>query len=174
MLQGTLGCKSGLGPALCATSGGARRSCGPTLALGPGSRARGGGAVLLCGSAENSCRGSKASGEWEAGCRRVRGGREGHPVAVANPWFESWSQARYISVVHFSETLVCGTNYEFLTHTVKHAQLRSQWAPLVLGCALLGSPCCVPFSVSCKVLTTQSANSVYVHHVCNKKWAGLL
>lgn len=107
----------------------------------------------------------QASGKWEAGCRSVQGGREGLPVAVANPWFESWSQAGYISVVHFSETLVCGTNYEFLTHTVKHAQLRSHWAPLVLGCALLGSPCCVPSSVSCKVLITQSANSLYVHHV---------
>lgn len=93
---------------------------------------------------------------------------------MANPWFESWSQAGYSSVVHFSETLVWGTNDEFLTHTVKHPQLRSQWAPLVLGCVLLGSPRCVPFSASCKVLTAQLANSVYVHHVCNKKWAGLL
>lgn len=74
---------------------------------------------------------------------------------MANPWFESWSQAGYSSVVHVSETLVCGTNYEFSTHTVKHARLRSQWAPLILGCALLGSPRCVPFSVSCEVLTSQ-------------------
>lgn len=94
----------------------------------------GGGAVLLCGSAGNSCRGNRARGEWEAGCRRVQGGREGHPVAVAKPWFESWSQAGYISVVHFSETLLCGTSYECLTRTVKHAQLRSQWAPLLGLC----------------------------------------
>lgn len=76
----------GLGPALCVTSGGARRSCGSTLARGPGSRARGGRCcftVWLCWEFLQRQQGQRRVGSrLSQGPGRTRGApcRRGKPL----------------------------------------------------------------------------------------------
>lgn len=102
--------------AACDLPGSAADPGGLALALARGATRE---PPVLCGSWRKPAR--------EAGGRRVRGGRAGRPatvgsslvsgkpalVAMANPWFESWSPPEYVTgTYNVSQTLVRGTARE--------------------------------------------------------------